>query len=197
MEAGMSALSAIEAAIVDQPAPAARQATDPEPDRRVLRLVPQPDARSLDRPVTPGDERAQPRSSSIRPPVRAPLTDFILTPSAVLPPRSRPVALPPPLRLTRRGRAVVAALVVALVAGLALAIAMATAGGARAASHGQPGGSHQGMHEIVVQPGQTLWSIASAAEPTADPRLIVPQIMAANGLTSTNVAAGQLLWVPR
>jgi len=84
-----------------------------------------------------------------------------------------------------------------IAAGLALAIAMATAGGARAASPRQPGVAHQGMHEIVVRPGQTLWSIASAAEPTADPRLVVPQIMAANGLTSTAIAAGQLLWVPR
>lgn len=193
----MSALSAIEAATVDAPTPAAGQLTDPRPGRRALQLVPQPDADGLSRPVNSGGDRAQPRFSSIRLTARSPLPGPILTPSAVIPPGSRPVAAQPPLRLTRRGRAVVATLVVAVVAGLALAIAMATAGGARAASHGQPGGSHQGMQEIVVRPGQTLWSIASAAEPTADPRLIVPQIMAANGLSSTDLTAGQLLWVPR
>ena len=53
------------------------------------------------------------------------------------------------------------------------------------------------MHQIVVQPGQTLWSIASAAEPTADPRAVIQQIMSVNALSGTNIQAGQLLWVPR
>jgi hypothetical protein len=189
----MSALSAIEAAVVDGSEPAAGRVPDPQPGRRALRLVPQWDAGG---PAAGGAEQAQPRSSSIRPMARPPLREAVLTPSAIISPRSHPVAAQPPLRLTRRGRAVVATLVVAVIAGLALAIALATAGGARAASPRQPGGAHQGMHEIVVRPGQTLWSIASAAEPTADPRLVVPQIMAVNGLTSAAIAAGQLLWVP-
>ena len=193
----MSALSAIEAAIVDGPESAAAQTTGPQPGHRTLRLVSQRDTEHLARPDTPGGDRGQPRSSSIGATARLPLGDAILIPSAVLSPLSRPVAGQAPLRLTRRGRAVVATIVVAAVVALALAIALAAAGGARAASPGQPGAGHQGMHEIVVQSGQTLWSIASAAEPTADPRLVVPQIMAANGLTSTNVAVGQLLWVPR
>jgi LysM domain len=193
----MSALSAIEAAVVDVPEPAAVHVADPEPTRPALRLVPAPGVARPDRSVIPVGDRAEPRSSSIRPTARSPLPDAVLTPSAVISPRSRPVVGPPPLRLTRRGRIVVGALVVGVIAALALAIAMATAGGARAASPGQSAGAHQGMHEIVVQPGQTLWSIASAAEPTADPRLVVPQIMAANRLTSTSLTAGQLLWVPR
>jgi LysM repeat protein len=53
------------------------------------------------------------------------------------------------------------------------------------------------MREIVVRPGQTLWSIASAAEPSADPRVVVQQIISVNSLTSTQIVAGQLLWVPR
>jgi Tfp pilus assembly protein FimV len=53
------------------------------------------------------------------------------------------------------------------------------------------------MHQIVVRPGQTLWSIASAAEPAADPRDVVQQIMTANAMTGTTITAGQLLWVPR
>ena len=53
------------------------------------------------------------------------------------------------------------------------------------------------MHQIVVQPGQTLWSIASAAEPSADPRSVVQQIMTVNDLTGTKLPVGEELWVPR
>ena len=55
----------------------------------------------------------------------------------------------------------------------------------------------EGMHKIVVQPGQTLWSIASRAEPSADPRLVVQEIMTANALTGPAIVAGELLWIPR
>jgi hypothetical protein len=101
------------------------------------------------------------------------------------------------VRLTRRGRVVVAVLAVAVIAAIALAVGLAAAGGAQAANHGQPGAGYQGMHQIVVRPGQTLWSIASAAEPAADPRDVVQQIMTANAMTGTTITAGQLLWVPR
>jgi Tfp pilus assembly protein FimV len=117
-------------------------------------------------------------------------------PSAVISPRPRAASTPAPLRLTRRGRVVAATLVLTVIAVIGLVIALAAAGGAQAASPGGLGVGHQGMHEIVVRSGQTLWSIASAAEPTADPRLVVQQIMAANGMSNPNVAAGQLLWVP-
>jgi LysM domain len=193
----MSALRAIEAPIVDGPQPATVQVSELQPGRGALRLVPQGEAEAPSTPATLGLDRPQPRSSSIPVAARPMPADAVLTPSAVISPRSRPAAAPSPLRLTRRGRFVVGALVVIVAAAVALLIAMAVAGSARAASHGQPGTAHQGMHQIVVQPGQTLWSIASAAEPTADPRLVVPEIMAANGLRSTTIAAGQLLWVPR
>jgi hypothetical protein len=143
----------------------------------------------------------EPRSSSID---AAPITrpdGSVLTPSAVIPPhrvRARPhVSSPPPVRLTRRGRLVVAVLAVVVIAAIALAVGLGAAGGAQAANHGQPRAGYQGMHEIVVRPGQTLWSIASAAEPGADPRDTVQQIMTANAMTGTTIAAGQLLWVPR
>jgi hypothetical protein len=82
------------------------------------------------------------------------------------------------------------------IAAVALAVGLAAAGGADAANHGQPRAGYQGMHEIVVRPGQTLWSIASAVEPGADPRVVVPEIMTANAMASTTISAGQLLWVP-
>jgi hypothetical protein len=101
---------------------------------------------------------------------------------------------PGPVRLTSRGRAVMAGLVaaVAVCAGLLLA-----AGGAAAVSHGSPGAGYQGMRQVVVKPGQTLWSIASTAEPTADPQAVIQQILTANSLPGSTIHAGQVLWVPR
>jgi hypothetical protein len=87
-----------------------------------------------------------------------------------------------------------------LVTGLtvgALLISLLASGGAQATNHGRRGAGYQGMREIVVRPGQTLWSIASAAEPSADTRVVVQEIMTANALTSVIISAGRLLWVPR
>jgi len=50
---------------------------------------------------------------------------------------------------------------------------------------------------VVVHPGQTLWSIASRAEPSADPRAVMQQIIDLNALHGTSVEPGQRLWVPR
>jgi hypothetical protein len=100
------------------------------------------------------------------------------------------------LRLTRRGRVVVASLVVVAVTLAVLLITMLASGGAQATNHGKARAGYQGMHQVVVRPGQTLWSLASAAEPTADPRNVVQQIMSANALGSPSISAGQLLWVP-
>jgi hypothetical protein len=191
----MSALSAIEAAVVDGPEPAAPHLPAQPSVRGTLRLVREPETGDLAGAAAPSTRRVEPRSSSIRAAARAPLADAVLIPSAVISPR--PASAPAPLRLTRRGRVVAATLLVTVIAAIGLVIALAAAGGAQAASPGGPGTGHQGMHEVVVRSGQTLWSIASAAEPTADPRLVVQQIMAANRMSSTAIAAGQLLWVPR
>jgi LysM domain len=102
-----------------------------------------------------------------------------------------------PLRLTRRGRLVVGVLAAILAAVVITLVGMAAPGGAQAANHGRAGAGYQGMRQIVVQPGQTLWSIASRAEPSADPRLVISQIMAANSMTSSAIVAGELLWVPK
>ena len=102
-----------------------------------------------------------------------------------------------PIRLTRRGRAVVACLLVTGLTVTALLISLLVSGGAQATNHGQPRAGYQGMHQIVVRAGQTLWSIAASAEPSADTRVVVQEIMTANALTSADIGAGQLLWVPR
>jgi LysM domain len=98
------------------------------------------------------------------------------------------------LRLTRRGRVVLiaAATLVASMLGFGLASA------AMATDHRIPAPpAHRGLSRVVVQPGQTLWSIAVRTDPSADPRLIEQRIIEFNGLSSSSVAAGQRLWIPQ
>lgn len=122
---------------------------------------------------------------------------------SILPARRAPgptglPAAPAPVRLTRRGRLVLGGLVIMLGAGVALLLLVLTApGGALASNHGQPRAGYRGMTQIVVQPGQTLWSIAAAAEPGADPRLVLQRIISANALPGSAIYAGELLWVPK
>lgn len=49
----------------------------------------------------------------------------------------------------------------------------------------------------MVHPGQTLWSIAVQAQPSADPRIVVQQIIDLNALSGSSVEPGEHLWVPR
>lgn len=105
---------------------------------------------------------------------------------------------PGKLRLTRRGRRLLTGLVMLVIVISAMLIWTGVAGGAQAPGPGAPARSvYQGMTQIVVQPGQTLWSIAAAVDPSADPRTAVQQISEVNALTGAQIEAGQLLWVPR
>ena len=99
-----------------------------------------------------------------------------------------------PLRLTRRGRVVVAVATVLLLAVLSLVIAAS----AQATSHPAPSSAAQrSVVQVTVRPGQSLWSVAENADPNADTRVVVQQIIELNGLTGNLVFAGQRLWVPR
>lgn len=50
----------------------------------------------------------------------------------------------------------------------------------------------------TVSTGDTLWAIAQATRPDADPRAVVLQIQALNGITSGHVLqAGEVLQLPR
>jgi hypothetical protein len=92
----------------------------------------------------------------------------------------------------------VAVLTVLAAAAVVMLLWLAVAGGAQAASHGEPAGAgYRGMTSIVVKPGQTLWSIAVSAEPSANPWVVIRQIVDANALGGTSVRSGQQLWVPR
>jgi hypothetical protein len=112
---------------------------------------------------------------------------------------ARPCSAPPAgLRLTRRGRLVLSVFALALILGLIAILWASLAGGAQAASgRGHTGSVYQGMRRVTVLPGQTLWAIAQQAEPSADPRTVIPQIMQINAISSTNLQPGQQLWVPR
>jgi LysM repeat protein len=106
---------------------------------------------------------------------------------------SRGQQAPVPLRLTRRGRVVAAVAAALLLAALSLVIAAS----AQAASHPVPRSSQQDLTQVIVGPGQSLWSVAENADPGADTRAVIQQIIELNGLTSDDVFAGQRLWVPR
>jgi hypothetical protein len=94
------------------------------------------------------------------------------------------------IRLTRRGRVVLAVLAALLLAGLFVA-------GASAAQASAPAAAHAGDTRVFVQPGDTLWSIAQRTHPADDPQAVVQGILSANHLSSATVTVGQRLWVPR
>jgi hypothetical protein len=97
-----------------------------------------------------------------------------------------------PLRLTRRGRIVVVVTTVLLLAVLSLIVAMSAEATSQA-----PARAAQGLTQVIVRPGQSLWSVAENADPDADTRVVIQQIADLNGLTGSAVFAGQRLWVPR
>ena len=105
-------------------------------------------------------------------------------------PRDTPVA---PLRLTRRGRVVVAlaaALLVTMVSLLLAGVAQATNDGP------SPRAARENLVQVIVRPGQSLWSVAESADPDQDTRAVIQQIIDLNSLNGDTVFAGQQLWVP-
>ncbi|MER7798138.1 LysM peptidoglycan-binding domain-containing protein [Microbacterium sp. NPDC096154] len=116
-----------------------------------------------------------------------------ITAYEVTAPAARVAAPATRLRLTRRGRRVLAALAAAPVAaGLALAV---ISGGNALASREE--GAPAGTFDVVtVMPGDSLWSIAQEVAPAADPRDVVDAIIALNQLPGSVVAAGERLSIP-
>src|SRR5215471_18039405 len=114
-------------------------------------------------------------------------------------PGMRPAPYRNTVRLTRRGRLVVTLMLTAVCLSLVVLAWLAIAARAAQATDGgqSPGAVYQNLTSVVVHPGQTLWSIASQAEPTADPRVVMQQIIELNALGGTSVVPGQRLWVPR
>jgi LysM repeat protein len=91
-----------------------------------------------------------------------------------------------PMRSGRRIRPVGRLLVVLL---LALAVSLSLA----VVAHG---GTAPVYSTVVVQPGDTLWSIAAEQYPSDDIRARVADIERANGLNSPLIEAGKTLRLP-
>ena len=93
----------------------------------------------------------------------------------------------PGLKLTVRGRRVVAILALLPIVIMFILI------GTRAAQANATGPK---TAVIKVESGQSLWDVALAVAPNEDPRNTIWAIKALNGLSSSEVQAGQGLIVP-
>lgn len=93
-----------------------------------------------------------------------------------------------PLRLTARGRRVLASLAI---------VGAAVVGGALGAVANAAAEPATDVRTVTVSSGDTLWGIASQiAAPGEDVRDVMAQIAALNDLEGTDLAAGQQLTVP-
>ncbi|MET0713197.1 MAG: LysM peptidoglycan-binding domain-containing protein [Jiangellaceae bacterium] len=95
----------------------------------------------------------------------------------------------PPLRLTRRGRAVLLGFFI-LMACFASAVLLTTASRAERPATGP-------APTTVVQPDDTLWSIASRTAPDRDPFAAIAEIQRINHLDGFVIHSGQTLQLPR
>jgi hypothetical protein len=93
------------------------------------------------------------------------------------------------IRLTRRGRLV---LLVAAVLCMLIGFSLGDTLSFKTGSISTP----PAARSIVVQPGQTLWGIATQVAPHADPRATIQQIIVLNHLPSTGLQVGETLAVP-
>lgn len=97
----------------------------------------------------------------------------------------------PHVRLTTRGRALVLVALVALLFG--------TFSFGRANSEAAPAGDAPvapAVQQTVIQPGESLWTVARRIAPDNDPRTVVAQIRKLNDMAGSQVQAGQHLLLP-
>jgi LysM repeat protein len=103
----------------------------------------------------------------------------------LFPPVAAPLARP--VRLTRRGVLVLAALVLALCIGLVTAAALSA--GNRA---GAPAGQAVPA-AVTVHSGDTLWALAQRYAPASDPVAEIARLQRLNGLDGVGLVPGQVL----
>ena len=94
------------------------------------------------------------------------------------------------LRLTRRGRRVIAALVTLPIVIVAFAFAL-NGGGAVATAET----STTSFSYVTVESGQSLWNLAQTLAPTADPRDVIAEIVSLNQIQG-DIQPGQRLAIP-
>ena len=82
----------------------------------------------------------------------------------------------------------------AALAGLGLVLSVARAGVALGGSSLADAERLPHVQRVVVEPGDSLWSIAQRVAPGQDPRAVVDQLAARLG--STTLAPGETLAVP-
>jgi hypothetical protein len=99
----------------------------------------------------------------------------------------------PHLRITRRGRAVLT-LLIAIPLAVGAAVTGIGAIGAAAGTQGVGGGTT--FHYVTVESGESMWQVAEAVAPAADPRDVVANILSLNNLSSGEVQPGQRLAIP-
>ena len=94
-----------------------------------------------------------------------------------------------PIRLTRRGRRVVAflAAIPFMIAFLLIGMKVAQASDSQ---------TNQTTKTVVVKQGQSLWDVATATGLDRDPRETIWMIQQLNGMQTSEVLAGQELIVP-
>jgi hypothetical protein len=95
------------------------------------------------------------------------------------------------LHLTRRGRVVFTGLAAAPLVATALVVAL---NGGMAVATSDSGNTR--FSYVTVSPGESLWQLAEAVAPKADPRDVVADIVSLNQLSSENVQPGQRLALP-
>jgi len=95
------------------------------------------------------------------------------------------------LRITARGRAVLLAIVAAPLSAVLLVLALNGGGATATLEAGAP------AQVVMVQPGQSLWSLAEQIAPSADPRDVILELVAFNRLESSDVWAGQQISIPQ
>ena len=101
-----------------------------------------------------------------------------------------------PVRLTRRGRRLLRTVVVSFALLVTLLVASVTALPALQAG---TDAAVPATTTVVVQPGQTLWSVARTAVPGEDPRATIERIVSLNSLSGADASVvypGQELIVP-
>jgi hypothetical protein len=83
---------------------------------------------------------------------------------------------------------------VAATLGLGLALTVVRAGAALGGSSPGIAGRRPHVQTVVVQPGDTLWSLASRLAPGSDPRAVVDALVQARG-SSTVVPGETITWL--
>jgi LysM repeat protein len=103
-----------------------------------------------------------------------------------------PVAVSP-IKLTRRGRMLVSTMSFAAMLAISLVSLFGIATASAKASNET---SNSATTQIVVAPGETLWTIAARVNPEIDPRAVIEDIKALNVIEGSEVYAGQVLLIP-